>query len=102
MTGPSPPEPRVDDASCDDGKIVPIREPHDTCSGSDGDGVGHARRMRDAIAVAVALLDELLGPAPAPPGDGDIQDIADVFEEIRDLASEAARLLPRARGEGTS
>lgn len=53
----------------------------------DADGFANAKRMRDAIDVAMALLDEVLQLAPREPREAVAQDIADLFHEISEMAA---------------
>lgn len=56
-------------------------------------GLDEARRMSDAIGVALALLDELL-QAPGEPEPGEMED---VFREIGDLAATGRRAVRKRR-----
>lgn len=47
-------------------------------------------RLRGAMEVALALLDELLEPMPAEPDGGYALEIADMFQEIGDIAAKGA------------
>jgi hypothetical protein len=51
------------------------------------DGFADAKRMRDAIDVALALLDEVLQLVPREPRQAVAQDIADIFHEISEIAA---------------
>lgn len=53
----------------------------------DADGFADAKRMRDAIDVALALLDEVLHLVPREPPKAVAQDIADIFHEISEIAA---------------
>jgi hypothetical protein len=64
-------------ASC--GTVVRLRD--------DTGGFAEAKRMRDAIDVALALLDELLELLPHDPRRDMTQDIADIFHEISEIAA---------------
>lgn len=50
-------------------------------------GFADAKRMRDAIDVALALLDEMFELLPRDPRRDVAQDIADIFHEISEIAS---------------
>lgn len=58
-------------------------------------GLDEARRMSDAIGVALALLDELLHASEEPSP----REMEDVFREIGDLARTALRALRASRTE---
>lgn len=53
----------------------------------DADDFTAAKRMRDAIDVALALLDEVLELVPGEPRRSVAQDIADIFHEISEIAA---------------
>ncbi len=50
-------------------------------------GFVDAKRMRDAIDVALALLDEMFELQPREPRQTVAQDIADIFREISEIAA---------------
>jgi hypothetical protein len=53
----------------------------------DADDFADVKRMRDAIDVALALLDEVLQLVPREPPKAVAQDIADIFHEILEIAA---------------
>lgn len=65
------------------------------------DGFADIARMRDAIAVALVLLDEILELAADEPGRAWAQDIADVFREVVGIATDGARAASWAALEGS-
>jgi hypothetical protein len=54
---------------------------------SDASGIADAKRMRDAIDVALALLDEMFELLPREPRGTVAQDMADIFHEISEIAA---------------
>jgi hypothetical protein len=54
---------------------------------NDEGGFAEARRMRDAIDVALVLLDEMLELLPRDPRQDLTQDIAEIFREISEIAA---------------
>jgi len=70
------------------GTVVRLRD--------DAGGFAEAKRMRDAIDVALALLDELLELLPHDPRRDVTQDIAEVFHEISEIAAMGERAVQGA------
>lgn len=62
-------------------------------------GLADAERMRDAIALALALLDEMLELVPREPRQAVAQDIADIFHEISELAALGEKTARKAMDE---
>lgn len=56
-------------------------------AGSDAGGFADAKRMRDAIDVALTLLDEMFELLPRESRQTVAQDIADIFHEISEIAA---------------
>lgn len=63
-----------------------------------GSGLADARRMRDAIVIALALLDELDELIPNEPDGAPLREIADLFEEISGFAKVGAQAARKALG----
>lgn len=63
-----------------------------------GSGLADARRMRDAIVIALALLDELDELIPNEPDGAALREIADLFEEISGFAKFGAQAAREALG----
>ena len=63
-----------------------------------GSGLADARRMRDAIVIALALLDELDELIPNEPDGAALREIADLFEEISGFAKVGAQAARKAVG----
>lgn len=77
-----------DALSASSGTVVRLRD--------DAGGFAEAKRMRDAIDVALALLDELLELLPHDPRQDLTQDIAEIFREISEIAALGERAAKKA------
>lgn len=63
-----------------------------------GSGLADARRMRNAIVIALALLDELDELIPNEPDGAALRENADLFEEISGFAKVGAQAAREAFG----
>jgi hypothetical protein len=61
-----------------------------------GGDLNELRRMHGALAVALALLDELMQLLPERPDAAGLKEIEDVLREIRDLAGTGLRGIRKA------
>lgn len=63
-------------------------------------GLADARRMRDAIVMVLALLEELDELTPDEPDRSAFHEIAGLFRDIADFASVGATAAQQAAGRG--
>jgi predicted nucleic acid-binding protein len=65
-------------------------------------GLADARRMRDAIVLALALLGELDELMPDEPDRSAFQEIAGLFQDVADFAAYGVTAAIRAAGQGNA
>lgn len=67
-----------------------------------GHVIGDVRRMRDAIGVALALLDELMSLMPDKPDRTSLREVEEVFREVREMAAAGLRAVRHTAGRGNN
>lgn len=65
-------------------------------------GLADARKMRDAIVIVLALLDELDDLMPDEPDRTVFHEIAGLFQDVADFAAYGATAAMRAAGQGSA
>jgi hypothetical protein len=88
-------EPEQDNRAAPDESKTPAHDASPPASGDFADVI----RLRGAMGVALALLDELLVQTPAQPDSTDAMEVAEIFKEMAEIAADGVSAARRAAGK---